>query len=464
MIAIRNYLAFLPLSNWLAMHDRYGQALDKRAVPESKFPDCWYVLASDAPPEQVRKVLAKTQALVDRLGIPGDRVVRVESMLPTGEDGAQPNTFTGTGVGWRWPAARLPIERQGWVDESGNLLLQPHEAITAQAYHLKLASLSPWSTCSPRSFSVLPIARACNASCAFCFSKASVSKSIIPSGLSLEVVRWWASKARKAGAQRAVITGGGEPGLLGPQAMADLVACLGEDYSSVLLITNASLLVRYAHKHGPAQAVLMLSSWKEAGLSRVAVSRHGVDAATDSALMGLSVDGGLALSLIRDAGLGSRSICVLQRGGVETPQHVRQYLERAAAEGTNQVCFKELYVSALSENPLAPSAENQYCQANQVPLSMAMEALEALGFVVSGRLPWGSPVYQGQTAGVNMSVAAYTEPSVGWERRHGLVRSWNLLASGQCLASLEDPASVLNNPSQALSPRPAALPEARAVG
>jgi len=42
-----------------------------------------------------------------------------------------------------------------------------------------------------------------------------------------------------------------------------------------------------------------------------------------------------------------------------------------------------------------------------------------------------------------VQVAAYTEPSVGWERAHGLVRSWNLMADGTCLASLEDPASAL---------------------
>ena len=33
---------------------------------------------------------------------------------------------------------------------------------------------------------------------------------------------------------------------------------------------------------------------------------------------------------------------------------------------------------------------------------------------------------------------------VGWERTHGVVRSWNLLADGQCLASLEDPSSAVH--------------------
>jgi hypothetical protein len=37
-----------------------------------------------------------------------------------------------------------------------------------------------------------------------------------------------------------------------------------------------------------------------------------------------------------------------------------------------------------------------------------------------------------------MRVAAYTEPSLFWERSRGLARSWNVMSDGTCLASLED--------------------------
>jgi hypothetical protein len=69
--------------------------------------------------------------------------------------------------------------------------------------------------------------------------------------------------------------------------------------------------------------------------------------------------------------------------------------------------------------------------------------LTDLGFRPSAELPWGSPVFEGVVDGVVQSVAAYTEPSVGWERCHGTVRSWNYYTDDRCLASLEDPASVL---------------------
>ena len=118
-------------------------------------------------------------------------------------------------------------------------------------------------------------------------------------------------------------------------------------------------------------------------------------------------------------------------------------LERSAAEGFGEVCFKELYVSSLSENRWAGSAVNAYARTHQVPLAVVLEGLAALGLARTGELPWGSPIFEGTVRGRPMRVAAYTEPSVGWERSHALVRSWNLMADGTCLASLEDPASAI---------------------
>ena len=202
-------------------------------------------------------------------------------------------------------------------------------------------------------------------------------------------------------------------------------------FPSTLLITNGSTL-----------EAELLQSLVAAGLTTLAVSRHGLTLEHDARIMGLAVDSG-SLGL-RAASLGLRTLasCVLQRGGVDSAAKVRAYLERSVSEGFAEVCFKELYVSSLAENPWAPSAVNRFCEVNQVPLSEVIEALQTLGFVSTAKLPWGSPVFEGELLGRRLKVAAYTEPSVGWERTHGLVRSWNLLADGQCLASLEDPASL----------------------
>ena len=65
------------------------------------------------------------------------------------------------------------------------------------------------------------------------------------------------------------------------------------------------------------------------------------------------------------------------------------------------------------------------------------------GFHERARLPWGAPVYEGQCDGHTVRVAAYTEPSLFWERTHCLARSWNVMSDHTCLASLEDRASAL---------------------
>jgi hypothetical protein len=79
-----------------------------------------------------------------------------------------------------------------------------------------------------------------------------------------------------------------------------------------------------------------------------------------------------------------------------------------------------------------------------VPLSIAVAWLERAGARLLDRLPWGAPIYEVVLDGVSLRVAAYTEPSLFWERTHGLARSWNVMADGRCYASLEDRASQIS--------------------
>ena len=44
-----------------------------------------------------------------------------------------------------------------------------------------------------------------------------------------------------------------------------------------------------------------------------------------------------------------------------------------------------------------------------------------------------------------MRIAAYTEPSLYWERVNGIARSWNVMADGKCFVSLEDRSSALTD-------------------
>ena len=438
----KKFLAFIPLSNWLFGFDRYLHQFDKSHVPNPKFPGCFYVVDATHA-EDIEVVRQKTIHLMSRLKVDGDRLVCLESELPINEGGAEPNTHTGTGIGWRWPSDTLPVARVGWADaDSHHVEWVSHEHITAQAYRLNIPAFHNWEQCQPRSFSVLPIALACNASCAFCFSKASISSSVIPQKLDTDSIHYWAGRAKSEGATRAVITGGGEPTILPYPQLLELTQILGTYFPNVLIINNGSIIEKWMRKDRD-EALDKLKALKNAGLTRVALSRHGTHPEMDAQILGLDVKTSEVASLVKESGLHMRYICLLQKQGINSSERIEQYLRRSAAEGVGEVCFKELYVSSLSENPKSPSKENIYCMMNQVPLSLLIETLESLGFEQTAQLPWGSPVYTGVLDGVTMQVAAYTEPSVGWERKQGVVRSWNLTSDGDCLASLEDPMSVL---------------------
>ena len=78
-----------------------------------------------------------------------------------------------------------------------------------------------------------------------------------------------------------------------------------------------------------------------------------------------------------------------------------------------------------------------------MPLSLVLEFAERHEFSLVERLPWGAPILRGTWEGKPMQIAAYTEPSLYWERTNRVARSWNQLADGRCFVSLEDRASEI---------------------
>lgn len=433
------FVAFMPLSNWIRGFERYAMRYSKRALPNLSYPDRFYMFERG---EDASAGIQKARALAARLGEASDKIVWIESRLPKGPGRMEPNAFTGTGLGWAWPEPEVPVSRVGTLGPDGEMVETTHEEATALAYAAcRGAGALDWGACAPRTFSVLPIANACQAKCAFCFSKASASEAAKQRPLDVELARAWARAARAAGARRAVITGGGEPTLIKPEALERLARALSEEVGPTLLITNGALWSSW----DPALLDERLERLAQAGLSRVALSRHGVGAKAEAAIMGIEANAAaVARALRRNGRIQTRSICVLQKGGVQSAKEVGEYLRSMAAEGVAEVCFKELYVSALSENGWAQSAENRFARERQVALRVAIEALQEMGFEKSAELPWGSPLFSGRVDGVKMSVAAYTEPSVGWELANRQCRSWNLMSDGRCLASLEDDQSALS--------------------
>jgi L-lysine 2,3-aminomutase len=100
--------------------------------------------------------------------------------------------------------------------------LRPVAVEDAMAASLRLLNREflPFVDIRPRAISFLPVALACQAKCPFCFSKASVSSDQAVAKPDWEKVSVWLDRAQAHGAERAVITGGGEPTLLSPSKIA----------------------------------------------------------------------------------------------------------------------------------------------------------------------------------------------------------------------------------------------------
>lgn len=419
------------LSNFARAYDKYTRRYSKEAIPESTFPDQFFLLRE----QELEAGLRKGARLLEKMALPGNRLLALKTVVHTGE--LRDNQRTG--IGRYVERGHILLEGTAWVDESGALIPVPVEEVMAQSFQLLQPELKPFAALQPRTFSVLPIARGCQASCPFCFSEASASAEQDQARLNLERVRVLAGAARLRGAERFVITGGGEPGLVRHPLLCDLIRTGSQAVGKTVLITNGHHLAR---RDAPALSEA-LNDYHAAGLRVLSISRHHHEDAASSQLMSLETDVAAvakAWAAGRAAwpGLRLRFICVLQKGGVDSLPLMEAYLDWAASLGVNEICFKELYVSTSIESVYHRHAANAWSHAHQVPLSLVMDCMDRHGLRESSRLPWGSPVFSGLWKGQPMQIAAYTEPSLLWERSQGIARSWNLMADGRCLVSLED--------------------------
>jgi hypothetical protein len=427
------------LSNFARGFDKYALSYSKAGIPESTYPDRFFLLRR----EELAIGIDKASSLLARLGLQGDRLIALQTEVDT-ED-LQPNTHNGKGRFIH--ADRIAVTglhavvRNGTQDE-----LMPLEAEDAMAASLRMlqATFHDFARIRPRSVSFLPIAMACQARCPFCFSKASISSDQSQVRIDWDNVAQWLDRAREEGAERAVITGGGEPTLLPRVALERLVAESARHFDKVVLITNAHVLAVAAEE----ERIERLDALYRAGLTVLAVSRHHYDAAGNEQLMQLAtplerLTASWRTQRARWPRLRLRLICVLQRGGVEDRATLERYLDWAVEQGIEEICFKELYVSTSTESLYHDRQANAWSREHQVSLALVTGFAHARDFELVERLPWGAPVYRGQWQGKPLRMAAYTEPSLFWERTHGMARSWNVMADGACYVSLEDRASRL---------------------
>lgn len=419
------------LSNFAKGYDKYARRYSKASLSQSTFPDQFFLLRET----ELNAGVIKASGLLLRLGISGDGLIALQTQVSAAE--LRENTRTGIGRyverGW------ITLTGVARVDADGDRRETTTEEVMAESLGLMQEGLDDFTALRPRSFSVLPVARGCQASCPFCFSDASASAEQDQARLDLGKVARHASEAARLGAERFVITGGGEPGLVRHELLLKLIRAGGGPLQKAVLITNGHHLARREEE----QRAQMLAEYAEAGLNVLAVSRHHHDGAVSARLMSLETDVAAVARTWRTGCqdwplLRLRLICVLQQGGVEDMATMEAYVDWAAASGVGELCFKELYVSTSIESVYHRHSANTWSHAHQVPLSLVLDFASKHGFVEVARLPWGAPVFRGEWRGAPMQIAAYTEPSLLWERTHGIARSWNLMADGRCLVSLED--------------------------
>jgi hypothetical protein len=79
------------LSNLARAYDKYGRTYSRARIPESRFPDRFFLLTRD----QIGVGIAKARALLDRTGLADDRLLVLQTSA--GGDELHPNLRTGVG-------------------------------------------------------------------------------------------------------------------------------------------------------------------------------------------------------------------------------------------------------------------------------------------------------------------------------------------------------------------------------
>ena len=326
------------LSNFARGYDKYGRVYSKVAIAESTFPDRFFLLREDELSIGIRKA----SGLLAKLALPANRLLALRTRVAA--DALRPNT--GTGLGRYVESSRIPVEGVAFVvGDAEDYQVNPTTVEEASACSLRLLcpELQSYAALRPRSFSLLPIARGCQASCPFCFSEASASAEQEQERLDLARVQSFASAAAALGAERFVITGGGEPGLVRHELLQRVIATGHAAMGKTVLITNGHHLAR----RDPAP---VLADYARAGLAVLAISRHHHDDDASERLMSLRTDVATVARAWHEGraqwpDLRLRFTCVLQRGAVDSMGALEAYVGLGfAGLGVLELCFKELYV------------------------------------------------------------------------------------------------------------------------
>lgn len=436
------------LSNFILGYDKYRRIYSKKNIFQSTFKDEFYLLKQ----EELSIGCKKAIKLQKKLNLKDNFLIKIDTNPLVQNIEIEKNERNGLGYLIRrneifiekiWISKDIKLDENNisWtpisLEECASMSLKIHNGIDFSYEQL-----------SPLTFSFLPIALACQAKCKFCFSHASISYENNKKLSDFDNIEDWMKESAKYGAKRFVITGGGEPGLFGLDNLCSVIKKSKDYFKKTILFTNGIFIER---KSSDIEILKKLHKLKLSGLDTLSLSVHHYNPIINTHIMGTNTNFERIIDVAKNTEYNIptiRLICVLQKSGIQNVNDINQYIEYALRNNISEICFKELYVSSGTDSIYATLESNIYSEKNQVGLHILTNYAIENNLKKVSELPWGSPVYLVEKDGKTLTFAAYTEPSVGWELKNKIARSWNYLSDKNCYASLEDKNSLITLPFQ----------------
>ena len=149
------------LSNFARGFDKYSRGYSKARIPESTYPDRFFLLRRG----ELGIGIQKASHLLEKLGLAGNRLIVLETELDA--ELLQTNTANGRGQFIR--SNKITLSRLYEIEHDENVVIQLRpvavEDVMAASLRLLNREFLPFVDIRPRAISFLPVALACHITC-----------------------------------------------------------------------------------------------------------------------------------------------------------------------------------------------------------------------------------------------------------------------------------------------------------
>lgn len=193
-----------------------------------------------------------------------------------------------------------------------------------------------------QTFSIVVGTKACNAACPFCVSSMTGFQELPKRGpVNIRHFRKACRLAQLKGTTTVLLTGKGEPTLYPEEITQYLELLQDEGFPFIELQTNAleiGRLARNGESKIPGLTAATLALWRNLGLNTVAISTAGIDPALNARIYNADYpDQAETIAYLRRHGFTVRLCVMMMRGGVDTPEKVREVVAHCKKHGVDQL-------------------------------------------------------------------------------------------------------------------------------